>query len=138
MELVQQDRLPDAVQVLVGIGESGPHRRALDDLRIGEDVAPVPGLRPGGQEVEARQVPLQAVHIDVEAAFGRRVGERDELLDGAGPDQGAVGLEVGPQREDPDVVQAQCGDRVEVGTYGVQAEVEPVVEPNTTSGIAEA
>ena len=74
-------------------------------------------------------MPLQSVHVDVETALGRGVGEFDELLDGARADQRAVGLEERPEREDPDVVEAEAGDRVQVGAYGVEIEVQPVVEP---------
>lgn len=104
-------------------------RLSADHVRIGEEAAPVPGPGPGGQEVEARQVPLQSVHVDVEPALGGRVGERHELLDGARPDQRPVRLEDRPQREDADVVQPERGDRVEVGPDLVEVEVQPVVEP---------
>lgn len=81
---------------------------------------------------------LQSVHVDVEAALGRGVGELDELLDGARPDQGAVGLEERPEREDPDVVEAEACDRVQVGAHGVEVEVQPVVEPALAGCVVDA
>ena len=113
-------------------------RLALDDVRVGEQIAPVPGPGPRRQEVEAAQVPLQTVDVDVQAAFGGGVGQPHQLVHGGGTDQGAVGLEVRPQREDPDVVEAQRGDRVEVGPDGVEVEVEPVVEPPFAGGVVDA
>lgn len=83
-------------------------------------------------------MPLQAVHVDVEPALGGRVGERDELLDGARPDEGPVRLEHRPQREDPYVVQPERGDGVEVGPDLVEVEVEPVVEPAAGRGVVGA
>lgn len=122
---------PDEVRPVGEGGGQGAQVLGLpgEDVRVGEEVAPVPRTGPGGQEVEARQVALEPVHIDVEAAFGGGVGELDELLDGARADQGAVGLEERPEREDPDVVEPEAGDRVQVGAYGVEVEVQPVVEP---------
>jgi hypothetical protein len=81
---------------------------------------------------------LEAVHVDVEPALGGRVGERDQLLDRARPDQGAVRLEHRPQREHPDVVQAERGDRVQIGPDLVEVEVQPVVEPAPGRGVIRA
>ncbi len=102
---------------------------AVDHVRVGEHVPAVPGADPGRFEVEAGQMALEAVHGDVEPALPGRVHQRHQLLDGARADQRAVGLEQRPEREHPDVVEAERGDRVEVGADGVEVEVEPVVEP---------
>lgn len=74
-------------------------------------------------------MPLQPVDGDVEPALGGGVGERDELLHRARPDQRPVRMEHRPQREHADVVQPERGDRVEIGPDLVQVEVKPVVEP---------
>lgn len=111
---------------------------SVDDLGVGEEVAAVPGAGPGRYVVEAAQMALEAVHVDVEAAFAGRVDQLDQVAYGTLADQGAVGLEVRPQREDADVVHAERGDRVQVGTDGVEVEVEPVVEPPFTRGVVDA
>ncbi len=111
---------------------------ALDDVGVGEEVAAVPGAGPGRDEVEAAQVALEAVHVDVEAAFAGRVDQRHQLLDRAFADQGAVGLEVGPQREDADMVHVEGREGVQVGADGVDVEVEPVVEPPFGRGVVDA
>ena len=46
-----------------------------DDVRVGEHVAAVPAVQPRRQEVEARQVSLQRVDVDVEA---ERAGDVDD------------------------------------------------------------
>src|SRR4051794_37825840 len=81
---------------------------------------------------------LQAVDVDGQTPLGRGVGELDELLDGAGPDQGPVGLEKRPQWEDPDVIEAEGRDRVQVGADRVEVEIEPVMEPAAGRGVVDA
>lgn len=72
---------------------------------------------------------LESVDGDVEPAFARRVRQEYQLLDRARPNQGAVRLEDRPEREDPDVVESEGRDGVEIGPDGVRVEVEPVMEP---------
>src|SRR5699024_6214011 len=52
--------------------------------------------------------------------------------------QGAVGLEDRPEREDPHVIQAEPGDRVEVALDLVPARAEPGVEPAVTRYVVDA
>ena len=134
------ERHADEVGPVGQRGGQGPQVRGLPvgDVGVGEQVAAVPGPGPGGQEVEAGQVPLQSVDADVQTAFGGGVREVHEVLDRAGPDQGAVGLEVGPEREDAYVVEPEGGDRVEVGPHRVWIVVEPVVEPALAGRVVDA
>jgi hypothetical protein len=80
---------------------------------------------------------LDAVHEDVQTALGRQVDQPDELVHRTGADQRAVGLEQGPQVEDPDVVQAQSGDlrQILAGLSGI--EVVPNVEPAAAWGVVD-
>jgi hypothetical protein len=80
---------------------------------------------------------LDAVHKDVQTALGRQVDQPDELVHRGDADQRAVGLEQGPQVEDPDVVQAQSGDlrQVLAGLSGI--EVVPGVEPAPAWGVVD-
>ncbi|BBC39009.1 hypothetical protein SGFS_103030 [Streptomyces graminofaciens] len=80
---------------------------------------------------------LDAVHEDVEAALGRQVHQPDELVHGRRPDQSAVGLEQGPEVEDPDVVQAQPGDLRQILTREPGIEVVPGVEPAPAWGVVD-
>ncbi len=139
VDLVAQRHAEEARPAGEGGGERAEiGRLAVEHLGVGEQIAPVPGAGPGREVVEAAQVPLQPVHVDVEPALGGRVHQPYQVLDGTGADQGAVGLEVGPEREHPDVVGAQRRDGVQVRPYGVQVEVEPVVEPPFARGVVDA
>ncbi|CAM4371730.1 hypothetical protein NORO109296_26285 [Nocardiopsis rhodophaea] len=100
-----------------------------DGVGVGEEVAALPGAGPGGEEVDAGQVPLHPVDGDVEPARGGGVDQAPQLLDGARSDERPVGLEHRPHREDPDVVEAEGGDRFQVGADLADVEVQPVVEP---------
>nr|WP_244955303.1 hypothetical protein [Streptomyces chrestomyceticus] len=72
---------------------------------------------------------LECVHGDVEAALRGGVHQVPQLLDGARADEGTVRLEDRPQGEDSDVVQAERREGVQVAAYGVEVEIQPVVEP---------
>ena len=104
-------------------------RLGLDGLGVREHVAVVPAAGPLRIEVEARQMALHSVHEDVETGLGRQVDELDQLVDGRGSDQCAVGLQERPEVEDADVVEAERGYLGEVLAGVGRIEVVPGVEP---------
>ena len=121
-------------QQVGGVGQAA--RELADELRggddhlgVGEHVAPVPAGQPARHEVEAREVSLQRIDHDVEPHLRGHVDHGAHVVQGARADEAAVGLEEGPQREDPHVVGADVAQGGEVLADGVEVEVQPGVEP---------
>jgi hypothetical protein len=81
---------------------------------------------------------LHAVHEDVETGLGGQVDQVRQLVDGGGADECAVGLEERPEVEDPDVVEAERGDLVQVLAGVLRVEVVPGVEPAAAGRVVDA
>jgi hypothetical protein len=94
----------------------------LSHGRVGEETAAVPGEHPGGQEVEARQVPLQQVDGDGQVELGGHVDEGEQVIDAPLADQRAVGLDPAFKKQHPGVEVKwldQPGDRYSVIVFAV-------------------
>ena len=88
----------------------------------------------GAQDLKAAQAAAAALLSYAEHTQAQSLAQR-EFVQAARADQRAIGLQQRPQREHPDVVDAQFGDGVEVAGHLVGAEIQPVVEPADAGGV---
>ena len=110
----------------------------VDHVGIGEQAAAMPGAHPGGEEVEAGQMALQQVYGDVEARFPDHVGHSQDVGDRSGADEGAIGLQRRPQREDPQVIESELGEGLHVLADLPEVQIVPGVEPSAPRGVVRA
>ncbi|GLJ79985.1 hypothetical protein GCM10017586_16680 [Microbacterium imperiale] len=134
------ERQPQDVGPALQHGTERAHVRLLAGERdgVGEHVPLVPGRHPRREEVEARQVPLQGIDVDVETELGGGVHHRADLIERGRPDESAVGLYEVPEREQPHVVGLEFRDGGEVAPHLVEVEVEPGVEPSGSRCVVDA
>ena len=81
---------------------------------------------------------VEGVDGDLKVEFASCAHDGDDVIEGAGTHQTAIGLQQRPQWEDPYVIEAQSCNCFEVASCRIDIEVKPAVEPSLRRCVIDA